>query len=186
MVDYQVMTREADVTDGGIADLMFNLMDLSPPSWHIKEKLITRQPEPLPPYTNVLRPFTPRIWLILLATLEIICLLFAVVNSIYDKPYFQDAKLARYEPSTYLFFLYPMFKITEPDPLPWFKKWSAGKVLSITWIFMSMITVNLYNCNLRSCLVAIQYEDPPETVTDVVLNGQTVYIPKENVKHGYV
>ncbi len=114
-----------------------------------------------------------------------ISVLLAVINQLYMKPIFQEAKLSRHEPSVYLFFLYPMFKITEPDPLPWFKKWSAGKVLSTTWIFMSMVTVILYNCNLRSCLITIQYEEPPQTITDVVLNGQSVYIPKENVKHGY-
>ncbi len=179
------MTGEADVTDGAIADLIFNLFDLSPPSWHIREKLITRKSKPLPPFINVLRPFSPRIWLIILATLQIISLLLAVINKIYMKPCFQEAELSRYEPSAYLFFLYPMFKIAEPEPLPWFKKWSAGKVLSTTWIFMSMVTVILYNCNLRSSLITIEYEEPPQTVTDVVLTGQSVYIPKENVKHGY-
>ncbi len=183
---FQVMTREADVTTGALANMLFNLVDLSPPNWHITQRLITRKPKPLPPYTNVLRPFSPRIWLILLATLELICLQFALINKIYYvMPHFRDAELTRYEPSTYLFFLYPMFKITEPDPLPWFKKWSAGKMLSITWIFMAMTTVNLYNCNLRSSLVAIQYEEPPGTINDVVLNGQSVYIPRENMGHRY-
>ncbi len=171
---------------GGIADLFLNLFDLGFPLVHVQEKYITRKPVPLKPFSNILKPFSTQVWILVLLTMTAFSLLSLMFNKIYkgvEPFYYLD--LTKRETSNYLFFLFSFTKISEPDPLPWFKTWSAGRFMTLVYYIMCALLIISYTCNLRTYMTTIQYEIPPAGRPDLIESQKTVYIPNENVKQRY-
>ncbi len=97
---------------------------------------------------NLWLPFDVEVWLSIAVTLLSLSLFFLLCHEVYSSiRYTQQARFAtivlfqklisvslqplrlvRHESSKFNFFLFPLAKLTEPDPLPWFKglSWSAG------------------------------------------------------------
>ena len=69
--------------------------------------------------------------------------------------------------------------ITEPDPIPWFPKWSTGKILILLWSAFGLIMNLTYQCNLRAMLTTVEYEKPIESLRDLLDRGKRVYIPAD-------
>ncbi len=168
---------------GGLADINFHFFDLGFSLWHIQEKYITRKPLPLEHISNILKPFSHQVWIVLLMTLTIFSLLFLTIHKMYSasEP-FRNLNLARREESTCVFFLYSFTKLTEADVLPWFSTWSAGRLATLLYYIMAWLMIQFYSCNLKTYMATIQYEAPPADRSDLIKQQSTVYIPNENVK----
>ncbi len=137
-------------------------------------------------FSNILKPFSTHVWTLLLATLTVFSLVSLMFNKMYSKVEpFQNLDLTKRETSHYIFFLYSFAKTTEPDPLPWFKTWSAGRFMTLVYYVMCFLLITSYTCNLRAYMTTIHYEIPPAGRLDLVKSQKTVYIPNENVKQRY-
>ena len=64
----------------------------------------------------------------------------------------------------------------EPDPIPWFPRWSSGKLLVLLWSIFALIMVQSYMGNLRANLIAVDYESPIKTHQDVLDKDVKVYM----------
>ncbi len=168
----------------GISDIVNKMFDFGSPLWHVQEKYITRKPQPLKPFSNILRPFSRVVWEFILIALTLLATTLLVLNKAYTflTP-LKEEGLAKAEESSYLFYLYVFTKMSEPDPLPWFYKWSAGRFLILIYCVMSAFLILSYTCNLKAYMTTIQYETPPSDQADIVTMEKTVYIPLENYKH---
>jgi hypothetical protein len=79
-------------------------------------------------YNNISRPFESFVWLCLILFLLLFSLLFWMVAFVYSEWMPNLAKFnLKGSSSRANFLLFTFTKIAEPEPLPWFKEWSAGK-----------------------------------------------------------
>ncbi len=97
----------------------------------------------------------------------------------------QVYELVKKEPLLGNLILFPFTKIVEPDALPWFGKWSSGKLAYFVWMVFSTFIVFFYTSNLRAHLVYIDYENSPQGLKDIYERGQTVYQYDMAVIHRY-
>ncbi len=172
---------------GGISDRANLLFDLGSPLWHVQEKYITRKPQPLKSLFNIVRPFSGKVWACLFVSLAALASTLLIFNKIYHTVVpFNKMGLTEMEESKYLFYLYVFTRIVEPDLLPWFNKWSAGKFLTLVFYSTSTFLVVAYTCNLRAYMTTIQYETSPNDRHDLVALEKAVYIPHENFKQRYI
>ncbi len=84
--------------------------------------------------------------------------------------------LMKHVSSQFDLFLYPFVKLTEPDPLPWFTKWSSGRLVVLLWSLTSLLLVLFYTSNLRANMIMVNYEPEPRTLLDVAERGERVYM----------
>ena len=152
--------------------------DFTGPRWPSVLAFVSRAPVPIQDLGNISKPFDFIVWIFLISTIFIIALLLWTINQIYNK-YFPNENLTKYEESKVNFFLYTFAKITEPDPLPWFPKRSAGKIIVYLWYFLSFMMILSYTCNLLAHMTVVSYEKPINTAKDVIENGKRVWIFKE-------
>ncbi len=170
------MKGKADIATGGFNQILINFFDFGHPFWYTHARFVTRTPREVTAYGNITRPFPPLIWACTAATLLILAAMLFVIYKIYFSKDFKKYKLAIKESSTFNFFLYAFAKFTEPDPLPWFNKWSTGKFVVFLWSLLSWFLIMFYTSNLRAYLVMINYEEAAETLMDIVNRNQRVYI----------
>lgn len=74
------------------------------------------------------------------------------------------------------FILLPLSRFVEPDPLPWFKCISTGKVLTLMWSLFTMILIFAYQCDLRSTLIRPSFDQPIDTLEDALERGTNIYV----------
>ncbi len=155
-----------------ITNLMF---DLSFPFLQSKVVGVSRAPGKIFSFGNITKPFPPVVWFLIIFLLMIMSMLFLAIY----KAYHSFAKqLILEEDAKENFFLFPFCKITEPEPLPWFRGGIAGKFSVLLWSVASLLFLFFYVSNLRTVMVTIEYEAPIDTLEDVVQNGKRVWIPK--------
>ncbi len=121
-------------------------------------------------------PFTMTVWV--LSILSIFCLATLLYASykLYNTKDLIPYALIKKISSEFDLFLYPFVKLTEPDPIPWFKKWSTGKFVLLVWSLASLLLVMFYTSNLLSYLVMVHYEPEPRTMGHIVERNERVYI----------
>lgn len=77
----------------------------------------------------VLKPhqvFSPLTWLLFVLFLLIFAVSFLVIHYVYLYAIPREYQLTTEKAAWFDFFILTMTKFPEPDPLPWFKKWSTG------------------------------------------------------------
>ena len=89
---------------------------------------IVRKPIPVTTIDNIIKVFPSTVWLALFISLASIGMCFAAFYHIYQTKYFRDAKLVRENVPNFDFALLTFASLMEPDPLPWFDKYSAGRI----------------------------------------------------------
>ena len=62
-----------------------------------------------------------------------------------------------------------------PEP-GWFKKQASGCIVFTIWVFMGLILVWAYQCNLLALLTKVTYEKPIDSTEDLVKSGKEVWI----------
>lgn len=129
-----------------------------------------------PTYTlyNIIRPFNWRVWVLLLVSLSIFGLTFAIIYKTYAVMPERVGKLGPHH-STTDFFIRSIASWTEPDPLKWFPVFSIGKVLTVIWIVYCTFMVFFYLSNLRANLINTNYQPNIDTVQDVLDHVGNLY-----------
>ncbi len=155
--------------------------DLMFPHYFSDMVFISRAPRPAEQYKSVYLPFDLVTWKLIYSHLLLISLAFLATHSVYSRS-LKHARLHNAEDAKTNFFLFTVFRFTEPENIPWFtRKWSSGKFLVFLWTWFSLLIVSFYNCNLRAHLTAIKYEDSIDTLSDVLENGERPWILNEAV-----
>ncbi len=135
---------------------------------------MTRIPQRVLSLGNILRPFDTITWSLTLFVVLSLCLLLLCTHRIYLSV---RPQLVLPEESSSNFFIYGMCKITEPDPLPWFKGGVSGKWSVFLWSLFALLMIMFYQSNLRAYMITVDYEDPMDTLEDVATQGRKVWIP---------
>ncbi len=158
-------------------ELYGHFFDFGGPLGPAYDLYITRAPAPVD-YNprNLVRSFSAQVWLAIASCLCLISIMMFLANLTYDSPSLRPWKIAKTEESPFNFVLYPFAKMTEPDPLPWFHKWSTGRLLVFLWSLLSTCVVLFYQSNLRVNLMMIEYEEAPRTLHEVADRGSKIYI----------
>ena len=86
---------------------------------------VTRRPQPIVNYINILMPFSIGVWAIFLGLLLLLAICFVCIYQCY-KENMKMHELVRPYIDYPDFFLKTFFAFAEPNPLNWFTKMSAG------------------------------------------------------------
>ncbi len=141
---------------------------------------ISRMMRPLPTYDNLSRPFSPGVWGAATASLLALGLASLTAYRLYCSAGSEvAAELVRPAHSYANFLLYPLAKIAEPEPLPWFPTASAGKLLAFLWTVLASFLVMFYLSNLRAHMIAVNAESPIDSPEDVLANDKRVFMPRD-------
>ncbi len=169
------MTGDAEITQAALVDFYHQVFDLVAPYFSVNIIYITRAPLPVTSLENITRQFSATVWIMSLVSISALSLMLYVTYVVYNGGHMKAFELARVEKLRTNFLIFPFAKITEPDPLPWFKKWSTGKLLVLLWSLLSLLLTQFYTSNFRASLVVVTHEDPPTRLEDVLKRGETVY-----------
>ena len=134
----------------------------------------TRVPIPLVNYENVIRPFTSEVWLALFLSLGAFSFYFGLTYRVYTS---LDQGLTGQLVTPWDFLIFTFCRFVEPDPLPWFPKWSSGKTMVLAWSIFTMVVLFSYTGNLRANMIRKEYEKPVKVHQDVLDRGTRVHIP---------
>ena len=115
----------------GITDFTNGLVKLSRHFYFDEIRWFSRIPLRVENYFVILRIFSLDIWLSILFTLLVFSFLFLGFYKFYGVDFLTERKLRQANAKTMDFFLLGIFSVQENDPLPWFKKQSAGIEMSI-------------------------------------------------------
>ncbi len=166
----------ADVTQAGMLEVFNRLFDLIVPYSESKLIYVTRAPKPMTSLGSITKQFTIVVWITSASTIFALAALLYLTHTLYQVDHIKMYTLAKEEKLKANIWIFPFAKITEPEPLPWFKKWSAGKMVVLLWSVLSTFLAHFYTSNFRASLIAVEYEEPPTTLQNVVDRGERVYI----------
>ena len=136
--------------------------------------VVSRAPIPIETFGNITTPFSLNIWILVVLSILALSSSMLAMYLVYSHQKQMDFLICK--ENTMSNFLFLLVKITEPDPIPWFPKFSAGKGLVLLWSVFTFFVIAFYSSNLRSHIVAIEYEKPLATLNDVLLNGKRLWI----------
>ncbi len=137
---------------------------------------VSRLPQEVVSYGNITYPFKWLVWVAALVSFLLFATFFHLAHNVYVSKDVVQFKLVLFESSPFNFYLYTFSKLTEPDPIRWFPKWSAGRMAILFLSVISAFLVMFYNSNLRAHMMIIEYEKPLQTLEDIAENGKAVYI----------
>lgn len=161
---------------------------------YAKYDYITRQPAEMLSYDQHFKTFSNNVWFALIATLALLSFIFRVMHWIYDHQISPQYSLAGSVTHPLDFVILTLSSLTEPDPLPWFPRASAGeyanfevslmqivliflgRTLVLIWSFFCMNMIFFYSCNLRSEMIKVKYEKGINTAEDVIKSGKPIMI----------
>ncbi len=66
--------------------------------------------------------------------------------------------------------------MTLTDPLPWFDKWTSGKLGAFLWMMFALLMISFYTSNLRAHMITIDYEEPLHTFEAIARLAGKVYL----------
>ena len=170
--------------DAAIGVMLLDFFPMSPNLvhcgvlWIQNGFIMSRRLKPLPMYDNILKPLDLVSWVVFCGTLVLLSACIYSFHRIYlSHDYF--ARLIRVRnASKSTFAILLIAGITKPNAVPsWFKGFSAGQILVMSWTTLSVLMVHIYNCNLRASLIGQRYEVPIDSMEDAIENGQTIYMP---------
>ena len=168
------------MTSGGISLRTFMMFDCDFPLSLDRVVGVSRAPRPKLSFGNIVKPFSLLIWLCIFGSLGVLCVVFVLIY----KTYTSISKSFIAKEDTYVnFLLFTFCKISEPEPLPWFRHGIAGQLSVFLWTLMSLFCIFFYVSNLRAVMVTVEYEKPIDTLQDVVDNGQRVWIARSYIEH---
>ena len=152
------------------------MVDYSNYIFYDNGKFCTRQPVILDHKgTGVVRVLPVNAWLLVIFALLSVSIMSTMSYLTYNKLNHNDMMK---KPVSYLdFLLLPFSTLTEPDPIPWFPKFSSGKATIALWSIFAFLMNMIYQSNLRAQLTYDVYEKPLDTLEDILTRGQRVYLP---------
>ena len=118
-------TVHASMSLNSIVQPIIQFVTMTYPFHVVNSKWISRQPIPLKAYNSMINVFSFTVWIFVIATLFLLAMLFGFVYFMYQKDErTQNLAIKLTHPMDFVLLTY--FAITEPDPLPWFPRWSSG------------------------------------------------------------
>ena len=88
---------------------------------------VTRFPRPIIRYDQHFHTFSATVWLVMFGTLILLGFIFQSIYKFYEAYLPGEIDLRGQLNSKMDFIILTLSTLTEPDPLPWFPKYSAGK-----------------------------------------------------------
>ncbi len=168
------MTGKAELTLAAIGPALA-LFDMGTPLRLTSVVYMTRAPQTILKYDKIVRPFPLNVWLMVIICCSLQTTVMYIIYKTHMTEKMKDHKLVKEEPLLGNILLFCFTKIVEPDALPWFQKWSSGKISYFVWMIYATFIVFFYTSNLRAHLVYIDYEKAPQGLKDIYERGQTVY-----------
>ncbi len=168
----KVLTGQSHMSTAGLAWIFNRYFDVTVPMTQFDLIMMSRAPRTITSWGNIVSPFRLDTWLSVLIVLIVIAISLLVSHRVYVllKIPVKD------EPSPINFFLFTLCKVTEPEPLPWFRSGTAGHLFVFIWTVFACIMVLFYLSNLRAYLMTLQHEEPIESLQDVVDNNRRVWM----------
>ncbi len=170
------MNGSVALSHGGHFPIFSPMFDLGSSFWMVRIMFITRNPQPIVSYGQITAPFPLNVWALSVGLVIAIAALLHLSYYLYQKPHIHHLELAKVEYHPINFYLYSLTKMTEPDPLPWFEKWTSGKVFAFWWSVFCMFMVMFYTSNLRAHLITLEYEEAPDTLDHIIKRGAVPYM----------
>ena len=160
---------------GGHAHILQEHFDLDFPQAMVRVVGLSRTPGQKLPFGNITKPFSPLLWLLISFCLVSLSLSLFVAHALYERV---SKRLVLKEEAKTNFLLFTFCKITEPEPLPWFRGGFGGRLLVFLWTTLSLLCTMFYVSNLRAMMVTTEYEKSIDTLEDVLTHGKKVWIPQ--------
>ncbi len=180
----QIILGRADSGRGPIAIILHRHFALSTPLMMSSLLYISRSPVPITTYGNVSKPFSPLVWVATLVILLVLSFMLLGTYCLYYRSgHLRKFHLVKKEELPLNFIIFPLVKITEPDPLPWFKTWSSGKFIVMLWSLFSLFLIMFYTSNLRVKMLTVEYEVPIKTLEDILAYSKKVYLFQGFIRH---
>ncbi len=162
--------------------MLYRLLDLGFPLTRVRMTYVSKAPEPVLAFGNISKPFPPAVWFCICSLLLAFALLFLITYKAYEKT---SISFIRKEVSHLNFALFAFSKITEPDPLPWFRSGISSSLSLLLWSLLCLFSTMFYLSNLRAVMVAVEYGDYIDTLQDVLDNNERVWISASVISHRY-
>ena len=140
----------------------------------IEERFVTREPNSIKSLYQHFNVFQLPVWIAIICTLASLAVSFKFIHFIYLNKI--NPALAGSVTHPMDFIILSTASITEPDPLPWFPKFSAGKLLVLVWDIFCLNINFFYYCNLRTQLMMVEYENPIDSNQAVIESGRPFYM----------
>lgn len=170
----KVLSGQEEINSGASIYLINLFFDMSIPVLHTDVLFMSRASRTVTAWGNISSPFDNITWIVIVILLIVFSLLFLLSHRIYAG---LGCKV-KHEHSRFNFFMFTFCKVTEPEPLPWFKTGHGGKLLVFTWTIMACLLIIFYQSTLRAHLMTLQYEKPISSLQDVVDNNRRVWIAR--------
>ncbi|XP_059091071.1 uncharacterized protein LOC131886976 [Tigriopus californicus] len=156
-------------------DAGYALFDCTRFTFFVTLRYVTRHPQKLLAFGNLARGFDSLSWVAVFTFLSMFSMTFAGIFYVY-KYLLKEPELYRNPNSGIDFVLMTFTTFVEPDPLPWFPKWSTGRLVVLYWSLFAFLVVNFYTSNLRTNLIAPAYENRIDTTEDFLESGRELFV----------
>ena len=105
---------------------LFSYYELTVNFANIYYVFVSQSPKPIETFDQIIHTFQWPVWLALLCSLTLMILIFKLIHTVYSMKALKKYNLAGKPTHDLDFILLTFASITEPDPIPWFPRPSAG------------------------------------------------------------
>ncbi|XP_059079334.1 glutamate receptor ionotropic, kainate 3-like isoform X2 [Tigriopus californicus] len=130
--------------------------------------LRSKKPSKLPAYSNLLRPFSLLVWLMILAFVPAFVIVFITFK--HSEGVTKGSELASHGFMVVRILFGQSGKLTTHNE-------RSSKIFVGFWIMIVLFLSSMYECNLRAYLMHTSYEKPIETEKDILDRGRDLYLP---------
>ncbi len=125
-------------------------------------------PTDMPPYTNMTKPFTLRVWLLLFATLLLVMLIYAIFAKLAGQRNSDDWFVSAMD------ILGHQLSQSLPDGTK-----TSVNIFLISWTWYAFFVHSLYDCNLRAYMLAADKSPLVDSVQDIWDQGRCLHLTRE-------
>lgn len=169
----QILEGQIDIGSSTIFGRSDTFFESSSVLDRVEYVFISKAPEPTTTIGNLTKPFSVILWLTIFVTLASICCGIFISYMTY---FSLEIGLAKQEHAHFNLVLFPCFKVTEPEPLPWFSRGTGGHLFVFSWTLFAWFMVMCYQTNLRAHLISQEYDKPVDTLNDVLTRTTKIWI----------
>ncbi|TRY80814.1 hypothetical protein TCAL_09276 [Tigriopus californicus] len=160
----------ADIGVGNVLmnEVTYNLVEFPHYTYDLDMFICAKQPEALPSYWNLLRPFPVLVWIFSLVSIALVWATLVWGSWLYNPNLNLSGVVFQW-----------LFATLFLQSFPWrFNVFKATKVLIPLWLIFILFLDFFYESNLRAHLIAIEYDKPVDTVQDLLDRGMALYLPR--------
>lgn len=117
----------------GLTKIYSNVLRYTSPYADESNRIVTRQLDVIPTFDQNMKTFSVIVWIMIVLTLFLMAMTFKLLHFVYLNKLQMRHNLAGPVGHPLDFVLLTFSSLTEPDPIPWFPKISAGKLHDFRW-----------------------------------------------------